>query len=135
MKKYFLGLALVLCVTMLSSCSDDKEEPFVPTPLDVAELIQGSWLSSSSFAGNWITYEFTTTSRINVEFCTDGYCHTGSGIYSIDEAALSGYYTSERGNSYYIDWIVEDGNASQLMPGYSQRNNLLQITVGYTFRY
>ncbi len=114
MKKYFLGLALVLCVTMLSSCSDDKEEPFVPTPLDVAELIQGSWLSSSSFAGNWITYEFTTTSRINVEFCADGYCHTGSGIYSIDEAALSGYYTSERGNSYYIDWIVEGGNAFEI---------------------
>lgn len=41
------------------------------------------------------------------------------------------------GNKKYWDsdrWTVF-GNASELMTGYSQRNNLLQITVGYTFRY
>lgn len=41
------------------------------------------------------------------------------------------------GNKKYWDgdrWIIFD-NGTELMTGYSQRNNLLQITFGYTFRY
>lgn len=41
------------------------------------------------------------------------------------------------GNKRYWDgdrWTVL-GNSSELMSGYHQRNNLLQMTLGYTFRY
>lgn len=71
--------------------------------------------------------------RVNLGMCV-GVAYEYMGIslsvayqYMFTNLADKGFWDGDR-------WTVF-GNASQLMPGYSQRNNLLQITVGYTFRY
>lgn len=83
------------------------DEPTVPQ--NVAKNIVGKWLLASSDIDNWVSYEFTESSRINVELTKGGYYHTGSGWYSIDEskATVSGSYTTERSETLYLDWIIE----------------------------
>lgn len=47
------------------------------------------------------------------------------------------FMVTNQANKSYWDgdrWTLF-GNGSELMTGYSQRNNLLQVTLGYTFRY
>lgn len=47
------------------------------------------------------------------------------------------YMVSNQANKKYWDgdrWVIL-GNGSDLMTGYSQRNNIIQVALGYTFRY
>lgn len=112
------NLCLWVLVTALSllafSCKDEKDEPVIPR--NVAENLVGKWLLASSDAENWICYEFTETSRINVEMTEGGYYHSGEGWYSVNEenAAVSGSYETERKETVYIDWIVEKTQAFQI---------------------
>lgn len=61
-----------------------------------------------------------------------GYEYKGISIsvsyqWMITNMANRKYWDSDR-------WAIS-GNMTELMTGYSQHNNLLQITIGYTFRY
>lgn len=114
-KKNLCSWVLILALSFLTfSCKDDKDEPIVSK--DVAKSIVGKWLLASSDAENWISYEFTESSRINVELTKNGYYHTGEGWYSVNEekAAVSGSYETERKETFYIDWIVEKTQAFQI---------------------
>lgn len=114
-KKNLCSWVLILALSFLTfSCKDEKDEPIVPK--DVAKNLVGKWLLASSDAENWISYEFTEGSRINVELTKSGYYHTGEGWYSVNEdnAAVSGSYETERKETYYIDWIVEKTQAFQI---------------------
>lgn len=114
-KKKLSSWVLVLLLSFLTfSCKDEKDEPIVPQ--DVAKNLVGKWLLASSDAENWICYEFTESSRINVELTRSGYYHTGNGWYSVNEAnaAVSGSYETERKETFYIDWVVEKTQAFQI---------------------
>lgn len=114
-KKNLCSWVLILALSFLTfSCKDEKDEPIVSK--DVAKSIVGKWLLASSDAENWISYEFTESSRINVELTKNGYYHTGEGWYSVNEekAAVSGSYETERKETFYIDWIVEKTQAFQI---------------------
>lgn len=114
-KKNLSSWVLVLLLSLLTfSCKDEKDEPIVPQ--DVAKNLVGKWLLASSDAENWICYEFTESSRINVELTRSGYYHTGNGWYSVNEAnaAVSGSYETERKETFYIDWVVEKTQAFQI---------------------
>lgn len=91
---------------LIISCKDDPEpEPNFPTQ-DVAKNIVGTWLLSTSDAENWVSYEITESSRINAEIAQRGYYGTGTGYYSIENNKFSGSYTTDRSQTFYIDWIV-----------------------------
>lgn len=114
-KNNLCSWVLVTALSLLAfSCKDEKDEPVVPR--NVAENLVGKWLLASSDAENWICYEFTETSRINVEMTEGGYYHSGEGWYSVNEenAAVSGSYETERKETVYIDWIVEKTQAFQI---------------------
>lgn len=114
-KKNLCSWVLILALSFLTfSCKDEKDELIVSK--DVAKSIVGKWLLASSDAENWISYEFTESSRINVELTKNGYYHTGEGWYSVNEekAAVSGSYETERKETFYIDWIVEKTQAFQI---------------------
>ncbi len=114
-KKNLCSWVLILALSILTfSCKDEKDEPIIPQ--DVAKSLVGKWLLASSDAENWISYEFTESSRINVELTKSGYYHTGEGWYSVNEekAAVSGSYETERKETFYIDWIVEKTQAFQI---------------------
>lgn len=114
-EKNLCSWVLILALSFLTfSCKDEKDEPIVSK--DVAKSIVGKWLLASSDAENWISYEFTESSRINVELTKNGYYHTGEGWYSVNEekAAVSGSYETERKETFYIDWIVEKTQAFQI---------------------
>ena len=116
-KKNLFSLFLVLALMPATfGCKDDKggDEPGVPK--DIAKNIIGKWLLASSNAGNWISYEFTESSRINGEMTQNGIYESGTGWYSIDEAKayISGSFTTERDRTYYLDWEVTNTRAFQI---------------------
>lgn len=114
-KKNLCSWVLILALSFLTfSCKDEKDEPIIPE--GVAKNLVGKWLLASSDADNWISYEFTESSRINVELTKSGYYHSGEGWYSVNEekAAVSGSYETERKETFYIDWIVEKTQAFQI---------------------
>lgn len=97
---------IALCPMLIVSCKDDPEpEPNIPTQ-DVAKNIVGTWLLSTSDAENWVSYEITESSRINAEIAQSSYYGTGTGFYSIENDKFSGSYTTDRSQTFYIDWIV-----------------------------
>lgn len=114
MKNILLRLLVVIPVLWLSSCNDDPKEEHQPFAQNVAELIVGNWLSSSSDANDWITYEFSATSRIKVELSKSGYYDSGDGYFSVQENKLTGSYTTARGQSLYMDWVIEEGTAFEI---------------------
>lgn len=106
MKKILSWLIVALCPMLIVSCSDkENDEPTIPTQ-DVAKNIVGTWLLSTSDAENWVSYEITESSRINAEIAQSGYYGTGTGYYSIENDKFSGSYTTDRSQTFYIDWIV-----------------------------
>lgn len=106
MKKFLSWLMIALCPMLIVSCKDDPEpEPNIPTQ-DVAKNIVGTWLLSTSDAENWVSYEITESSRINAEIAQSSYYGTGTGFYSIENDKFSGSYTTDRSQTFYIDWIV-----------------------------
>lgn len=106
MKKILPWLLIALCPLMIVTCNDDpKPKHEIPTQ-DVAKNIVGTWLLSTSDAENWISYEITESSRINAEIAQGGYYGTGTGYYSIENEKFSGSYTTERNQTFYVDWIV-----------------------------
>lgn len=108
MKQLLKWLLFIVCPLLAASCSDDNNnEPEIPTQ-NVAKNIVGSWLLSTSDADNWISYEFTETSRINAEIAQSGYYGTGTGFYSIETDKISGSYTTDRGQTFYLDWKVTE---------------------------
>lgn len=108
MKQLLKWLLFIVCPLLAVSCSDDdKNEPEIPTQ-NVAKNIVGSWLLSTSDAENWISYEFTETSRINAEIAQSGYYGSGTGFYSIENENISGSYTTDRGQTFYLDWKVTE---------------------------
>lgn len=115
-KNNYCSWVLVLALPLLSlSCK--KDEPDIPiVSQNVSNNIVGKWLLASSDSENWVSYEFTESSRINAELTRDGGFHTGSGWYSVDEAknAISGSYTTDHSKTFYIDWIVEKVEAFQI---------------------
>lgn len=116
-KKNLFSLFLVLALMPATfGCKDDKggDEPVVPK--DIAKNIIGKWLLASSNARNWISYEFTESSRINGEMTQNGIYESGTGWYSVDEAKayISGSFTTERDRTYYLDWEVTNTRAFQI---------------------
>ncbi len=108
MKRILFWMLIALSPMLIVSCSDkENEEPSVPT-LDVAKSIVGTWLLSTSDADNWISYEITESSRVNVEIAQSGYYGTGTGYYSVENDKFSGSYTTDRKQTYYIDWFVTE---------------------------
>ena len=108
MKQSLQWLLLIICPLLTASCSDDdKNEPEIPTQ-NVAKNIVGRWLLSTSDADNWISYEFTETSRINADIAQSGYYGSGTGFYSIETDKISGSYTTDRGQTFYLDWKVTE---------------------------
>lgn len=131
-KKQYCSWVLLLVLSFLTfSCKDDKDEPIVPQ--DVAKNIVGKWLLASSGAENWVSYEFTESSRINVKLTKAGYYHNGDGWYSIDEskAAVSGSYTTERSETFYLDWIVEKVEPFQIDFKLYDNNTYLGVSSIY----
>lgn len=106
MKQILPWLLIALSPLLIVTCKDDpKPTHEIPTQ-DVAKNIVGTWLLSTSDAENWISYEITESSRINAEIAQRGYYGTGSGYYSIENEKFSGSYTTERNQTFYMDWIV-----------------------------
>lgn len=106
MKKVVKCLLFSLCSLMVVSCCDkENDEPNIPTQ-DVAKNIVGMWLLSTSDSENWVSYEITESSRINAEIAQSGYYGTGTGYYSIENEKISGSYTTDRSQTFYVDWIV-----------------------------
>lgn len=116
MKKNKVLIALLFLLPLIIvSCKDEKEEPLKPSTL-VSKNLFGSWLLSSSEADNWTVYEFTETSRLNVEMLRDGNYLNGSGFYSVDEkkSTVTGSFSINRNQEFYIDWIVKANSAFQI---------------------
>lgn len=108
MKKTLRLLLMLVSPIFLTSCpGNDPIEPETPT-LDVAQGILGTWLLSSSDANNWIAYEFTQANQIRTEIARQGYLGTGEGFYSILDTKLTGSYTTDRSQTFYLDWYVND---------------------------
>lgn len=106
MKKFLSWLMIALCPMLITSCSDkENDEPIIPTQ-DVANNIVGTWLLSTSDAENWVSYEITESSRINAEIAQHGYYGTGTGYYSIENEKFSGSYTTDRSQTFYLNWII-----------------------------
>lgn len=100
-------LVLVIFPLLVVACNkDENNEPDILTG-DVAKNIVGRWLLSTSDKDNWISYEFTETSRINTEIVRGGISETGFGYYSVENENISGGYNTERDDSFYIDWKVK----------------------------
>ena len=126
MKKCFLLLAAVIPAFVLSSCRETTDENPGMSAADLAEVIPGTWLSSASDADDWITYEFTETSRVNVEFQEDGRRDAGSGYYFIEEGGvLTGSYSTESGETFYLDWTVSSVSAFEIGYGLYDNNTYL----------
>lgn len=107
-KKFSLTWLLVLAMSVLNlSCGNDNKEPEEDTKV-IEESIIGKWLLSSSSASEWITYEFTETSRLNVELLENGKLQSATDFYWVNEekSNISGKYEIE-GRATYIDWIVD----------------------------
>lgn len=108
MKNVLHWLVIVLGTLLLVSCSDkENNEPMIPS-LDVANNIVGTWLLSTSDSENWVSYTMTESSRINAEIAQGGYYGTGSGFYSIENEKFTGSYTTDRSQTFYVDWIVTE---------------------------
>ncbi len=108
MKQTLKWLLFIICPLLMASCSDDdKNEPEIPTQ-NLAKNIVGKWLLSTAYAENWISYEFTETSRINAQLVQNGYYNSGTGFYSIENDKISGSYTTDRGDTFYLDWTVTE---------------------------
>lgn len=106
MKKVIKCLLFSLCSLVVVSCNDkENDEPNIPTQ-DIAKNIVGMWLLSTSDAENWVSYEITESSRINAEIAQSGYYGTGTGYYSVENEKFSGSYTTDRSQTFYVDWIV-----------------------------
>lgn len=102
-------------ISLMVSCKNEIDEP-ISKPTNVAQNLVGSWLLSTSDADNWIAYEFTETSRLNVEMIQSKYPLSGNGTYSVDEtnATVTGGYTDNRHQTFYIDWIVNNSTVFQI---------------------
>lgn len=108
MKNFLFWVMASLCPLMIVSCSDkENDNPEFPTS-DVGESIVGTWLLSSSDAENWVSYEITETSRVNAEIARDGYYGIGTGYYSVENNKFSGSYTTDRSQTFYLDWVITD---------------------------
>lgn len=106
MKKVLYWLLIAICPMLTVSCSDkESDEPQLPT-LEVADNIIGTWLLSTSDAENWISYEITKNAHINAEIARSGYYGTGTGYYSIENENITGSYKTDRGEMYYVNWVV-----------------------------
>lgn len=103
-KKIISWLLMALC-PVLMGCPGPTPDPEFSS-LNVAKNIVGTWLLSTSDAENWISYEITESSRINAEIAQSGYYGTGTGYYSIENDRFSGSYTTDRSQTFYVDWIV-----------------------------
>lgn len=115
-------LAVSVAMTF-TSCSDDDNGPGkdpTQTTKDLAENIVGYWLASGSSETEWITYQFTASSRVNAEWKENGRTHSGSGFYSVVDKKVSGDYTSG-GKVTYFDWVVE--NSATFEIGYKLYDN------------
>lgn len=108
MKQTLKWFLLIIWPLLVVSCSDDdKNDPLPPTK-EVAENITGRWLLSTSDAANWISYEFTESSRIYAEIADRSYYGKGTGYYFIENDKITGSYTTERDQTFYIDWCVTE---------------------------
>lgn len=111
MKKFYLFLCAILGL-FLTSCSNDDEES-TSTSINLEDNIVGSWLMNES--NNWATYEFTTTSRVNVVSHANNTTTVGNGYYWIKGSDLSGSYTTETGTTTYIDWVGKSISAFEFI--------------------
>lgn len=113
--KRFLWATFLVLAVLFGSCKADNDEP-KNTVSGVVENIVGRWLLSSSEALNHTVFEFTETSRINVEMLQNGRSTEGSGFYSVNEtnSAITGSYTDKRNQTRYIDWMVKKNRAFQI---------------------
>lgn len=108
MKQTLKWFLLIIWPLLVVSCSDDdKNDPLPPTK-EVAENITGRWLLSTSDAANWISYEFTESSRMYAEIADRSYYGKGTGYYFIENDKITGSYTTERDQTFYIDWRVSE---------------------------
>lgn len=108
MKQTLKWFLLIIWPLLVVSCSDDdKNDPLPPTK-EVAENITGRWLLSTSDAANWISYEFTESSRMYAEIADRSYYGKGTGYYFIENDKITGSYTTERDQTFYIDWCVTE---------------------------
>lgn len=108
MRRILSWLTIAIFTVIIVSCSDDEKKTPDNPSLDLAKNITGNWLLSTSDADNWVAYEITETSRINAEIAQNGYYGNGTGYYSIEGKDFSGSYTTDRGQTFYIDWKVSD---------------------------
>ena len=108
------AILLVLPLLAVSCKENDKDEP--GASVDIAKNLVGKWLLASSDADNWVTYEFTETSRVNVETVSGNRYTYGSGFYSVDNdhKAVTGSYESGGGNQSYLDCMVNDVRTFQI---------------------
>lgn len=106
LKKILSWLTIAIFPMFVASCSDN-DEPTIP-PQDVAKNIVGTWLLSTSDAENWVSYEITESSRINAEIAQSGYYGKGTGYYSIENDKFSGSYTTDRSQTFYLDWVISE---------------------------
>ncbi len=106
-KTIYLSIIFIIgcCFT---SCKDESDDPKGES-FNVSDNIIGNWLIASSNAEEWLTYEFTETSRINAKFLENQKQAEGSGYYWVnnEKNSLTGNYKLENGNVIYLDWIIE----------------------------
>lgn len=107
-KRNIFSWVLILAMSLITfSCKDEKNEP-TPETKDLTKNIVGKWLLSTSNDSEWITYEFTETSRVKAEFYENGTLKNGAGFYWVNEdnATITGSY-EVGARSTYIDWAVD----------------------------
>lgn len=114
MKQIFKLLISVILLFPVTACSDKENDTPVPPSQDLAENLVGKWLLSTSDAENWICFEFTESARVNTEIGHRGYNGTGTGFYFLADDRITGSYTTDRNEAFYLEWEVTESKPFEI---------------------
>lgn len=125
MKQTLRWLLMLASPLLLTACPGPIDDDPINPSLDIADNIVGRWLLSTSDAQNWVSYEFTESSRIIGEFMQSNYYETGTGYYSIEENSVYGRCVTDRKQTFDIDWKVSDIKPFELEIGIYDENKYI----------
>ena len=125
MKQTLRWILVLVCPLLLTACPGPIDDGPNNPNLDIADNIVGRWLLSTSDAQNWVSYEFTESSRIIGEFMQNNFYETGSGYYSIEDNSVYGRCVTDRKQTFDIDWKVADIKPFELEVGIYDENKYI----------